>query len=274
LEGAALRVEADRLPLARARLLIELARAREPVDSAAAVIDARAASALLATLDVVLDASDTELFERLSPTRTGRSVPDVARLRRQGSWWVASLGSESTRLQNTKGLQYLAELLARPGVEQHVLDLVDRIEGIAPAGGIDRRHLGGAGDVIDSRARLAYRHRIEELRSMAEDALAADRIGTVEKCQAEIDELVGQLAAAFGLGGRHRPTASAAERARLNVTRAVRGAIARLVEVMPRPAAVLDRHVRTGSFCVYEGDDLDEFHWKVVQPGVNESASN
>ena len=263
LEATAL--HADRLPFARARLLIELARAREPVDRVAAAIDARMASAALDTLDVIVDAADTELLERLCPTRTASTVAPVVCLRRDGNWWVVSHESERVRLQNTKGLQYLAELIARPGVEQHVLDLVDRIEGVAPAGGVDRRQLGGAGPAIDSQARLAYRHRIEELRAQADDALAADMIGTVERCQAEIDELVSQLSAAFGLGGRDRPTASAAERARLNVTRAMRAAIVRLVEVVPGPGAVLDRRLRTGTFCAYDGDDDDEFRWKVVQ---------
>lgn len=161
-------LHADRLPFARARLLIELARTREPFDRVAAAVDARMASALLTILDVVVDAADTELLERLCPTRTATTVTSVACLRRDGNCWVVSHGSERVRLQNTKGLQYLAELITRPGVEQHVLDLVDRIEGVAPAGGIDRRQLGGAGAAIDSQARLAYRHRIEELRAQAD----------------------------------------------------------------------------------------------------------
>ncbi len=34
---------------------------------------------------------------------------------------------------DTKELRYLAELVANAGVEQHPLDLVDRVEGVAPA---------------------------------------------------------------------------------------------------------------------------------------------
>jgi hypothetical protein len=42
-----------------------------------------------------------------------------------------------------------------------------------------------------------------------------------------------------------------AERARLNVTRALRAAIAKVTEALPAPGTVLDRRVRTGLYCAY-----------------------
>ncbi len=72
----------------------------------------------------------------------------------------------------------------------------------------------------------------------------------------------GQLARAFGLGGRDRRR-SAAERARLNVTRALRAAITKLADALPAAGAVLDRRVRTGLYCVYEPADDDEVRWIV-----------
>ena len=73
-----------------------------------------------------------------------------------------------------------------------------------------------------------------------------------EALQGEIDALVAQLASAFGLGGRGRRAASTAEKARLNVTRAVRAATAKLAEALPGAGAALDRGVRTGLYCAYE----------------------
>jgi hypothetical protein len=49
----------------------------------------------------------------------------------------------------------------------------------------------------------------------------------------------------------------------LNVTRALRAAIAKLVEAMPDAGAVLDRRVRTGIYCAYEPVDGDEVRWIV-----------
>jgi tetratricopeptide (TPR) repeat protein len=272
LEGAAAVVEEtiDRLdvrlhPWLRGSLLLELARLRERSgDRAAATLDAKAAAAILAPLDVLLAPTDAVVLERLAhghPIEAQKTR--TAALARDGKWWIASCEGTHARLQDTKGLRYLAELVARPGCERHALDLVDQVEGVAPAGEVDRRALGDAGEVLDSRARAAYRHRIEELRADADEALALGDLDAAEARQAELDQLVRQLARAFGLGGRHRRAASAAERARLNVTRALRAAIARLVEAIPGAGAVLDRRVRTGLYCAYEPADGDEFRWIV-----------
>ncbi|MBA2495752.1 MAG: hypothetical protein H0V33_01405 [Acidimicrobiia bacterium] len=166
------------------------------------------------------------------------------------------------RLRDNKGMRYLAELVAAPGTERHALDLVDSIEGMGTDGQPDRRALGHAGEVLDGRARTAYRHRIESLRSDIDDALAGERLETAEALQHELDQLVAELARAFGLGGRNRVAASAAERARLNVTRALRTALARLSEAVPGAGAALDRRVRTGLYCAYEPAD-DEVRWIV-----------
>ena len=143
-------------------------------------------------------------------------------LAHDGRWWTASSDATSVRLPDSKGLRYLAELLRAPDVERHALDLVDRVEGVDPA--VDRRRLGDAGPAADGAARAAYRRRIEALREEIADAEADGRHDVAEARHVELEALVGQLAQAFGLGGRDRPQASAAERARLNVTRALRSA--------------------------------------------------
>ncbi|MFP5375927.1 MAG: hypothetical protein ACLGIO_03975, partial [Acidimicrobiia bacterium] len=91
-----------------------------------------------------------------------------------------------------------------------------------------------------------------------------------EALQDELDALVAHLARAFGLGGRGRPAASAAERARVNVTRALRTAAARLAEALPEAGPALDRGIRTGTYCAYEPAEGD-VRW-VVHPGPNGTA--
>jgi hypothetical protein len=68
---------------------------------------------------------------------------------------------------------------------------------------------------------------------------------------AEKDFLVRELAAATGLGGRPWRLGAESERARLNVTCAIRSAIAKLRDRAPAAAAHLDRSVRTGTRCSY-----------------------
>lgn len=82
-----------------------------------------------------------------------------------------------------------------------------------------------------------------------------------EALQAELDQLIAQLAQAFGLGGRSRRASSAAERARINVTRALRAAITRIAESVPEAGQVLDRRVRTGIYCAFTPDESDAVRW-------------
>jgi tetratricopeptide (TPR) repeat protein len=256
LEQAVDRVDAGELPWLRAQLLVDLCRYTEQAgDLAGARLAAGAAAAALADLDVVLPSADVEVVDRSTASQAAapKTAPVAARARlaHDGRWWEASFDGASVRLPDTKGLRYVAELVGRPGVERHVLDLVDRVEGV-DSSGVDRRVIGDAGPLLDSRARNEYRHRIEALRSEIDDALELQDFDTAERRQAELDGLVGELARAFGLGNRSRAAASASERARLNVTRAVRAATTKLADALPHAGAALDRHVRTGTYCVYQ----------------------
>ncbi len=114
---------------------------------------------------------------------TGRNATadtgESAVFRKEGDYWTIAYGQRVSRLKDTKGLVYIAYLLRNPGVEFHVLDLVqyaahpeavpapaglpDREEELAKAG-IHIGNLGDAGEVLDSQARSAYRRRLTELR--------------------------------------------------------------------------------------------------------------
>jgi hypothetical protein len=242
-------------------LLVEqaLAFAALGVDADAAAA-ARRVAGLAERLDVVLPDRAREVLDRWAgPAEAPASA--TAELRGDGAWWTASAGGTSVRLRDSKGLRYLAELVRAPGTERHALDLVDRIEGV---GEVDRRSLGDVGPLVDSAARTAYRHRIEALRAGIDEAFELGHEERVDQLQQELDQLVAQLAQAFGLGGQARVTGSAAEKARLNVTRALRSALGRLEEALPAAGAALDRRVRTGLYCAYEPDPADGVVWTVV----------
>jgi tetratricopeptide (TPR) repeat protein len=165
--------------------------------------------------------------------------------RREGEVWAVSYEGRTVRLRNSKGIADIASLLERPGVEVHVLDL-------AGAGQVSG--MGGTGPRLDATARDAYKRRLIELEAEIDGADRAADAGRSELLHAERDALLGQLAGAYGLGGRERPTGDAAERARSAVTQRVRDAMAR-IEIEHRAlGAHLRCSVRTGGFCVYEPD--------------------
>jgi hypothetical protein len=79
-----------------------------------------------------------------------------------------------------------------------------------------------------------------ELAALNKDLAEAEQWNDTERASrllAEKDFLVRELAAATGLGGRPRRLGAESERARLNVTRAIRSAIARIRDRAPAAAA-------------------------------------
>jgi hypothetical protein len=164
-------------------------------------------------------------------------------LARHGDYWNVAQGSRSVQLRDSRGLRVLERLVAHPGQEFHVLQLVS-------AG--DNPNVGGdAGSVLDAEAVQSYRTRLLELREELEQAQGFADAGRSERAQREIDVLTEELARAVGLGGRERRVGSAAERARTTVQKRLREAIRRIESELPELGQRLERAVRTGTFCGY-----------------------
>jgi hypothetical protein len=182
---------------------------------------------------------------------------DLNMFRREGDYWSVVFEGRTVRMRDLKGMRYLARLLAHPGRDFHVLDLV-----AAETGGQSHAALGDAGEMLDARAKNAYRRRLAEIE---DDIAQARAIGDAERAaqaDTERDFLVRELARAVGLGGRDRRASSASERARVGVTRAVRQAIGRLGEHHPRLGEHLNRAVRTGTHCAYVPDPRAPAAWR------------
>jgi len=197
-----------------------------------------------------------------SPAVAAAPPPNV--FRREGDYWTIVYGTAAVRLKDSKGLRYIAHLLGRPEQDVHALDLVaaTRGDGADPAE-TRAAGLGDAGTVLDARAKGAYRARLEELGAELTEAEAFGDAGRIARARSEIEFLSRQLAAAVGLGGRDRRAAAAAERARVNVTRAIADGLRRIREHSPALARHLEASIRTGSFCSYRSADLAGVRWEL-----------
>jgi hypothetical protein len=111
-------------------------------------------------------------------------------------------------------------------------------------------------------AKANYQRRLQFLASELEEAGSWSDLGRADRLRQEIDALTDQLAAAVGLGGRDRRAASAVERVRVNVTKAIRSAIRRIAEHDGQLGQHLDHSVRTGTFCSYAPDAAAQVHWR------------
>jgi tetratricopeptide (TPR) repeat protein len=190
-------------------------------------------------------------------------VTDLNMFRRQGDYWSVVFEGRTVRVRDLKGIRYLARLLADPGREFHVLDLVAAESGRAgERGRATGTDPGDAGEMLDARAKDAYRRRLAEIEDDIEQARALGDTEREVQADAERDFLVRELSRAIGLGGRDRRAASTSERARVSVTRAIRHAIARVAEHHPELGKHLDRTIRTGTYCAHVPDPSAPVAWK------------
>ena len=160
---------------------------------------------------------------------------------RNGEMWRVGLDTEQCELAHSKGLADLAALLARPGEEMHVLDLM--------GAGAQQTAID---DSIDTTAKTHYEQRIRELQAELEEAEDANDQGRINVAQQEFDHLVDALAGAYGLRGRPRTTGASAEKARSAVRWRIQAAIKKMQPHAPLLARHLKASVKTGVWCSYD----------------------
>ena len=183
-------------------------------------------------------------------SRLRRAVrrPRANVFRREGDYWSVVFEGRTVRVRDLKGMRYLAQLLADPGREFHVLDLVAAETGQQTA-------FGDAGEMLDARAKTptaaaSPRSRTTSSRR-APSRTPSGRRRQTPSATSSSESSRARSASVAATGGPHRPP-SALES---GVTRAVRQAIARIGEHHPELGEHLEpthphRHIlrlRSGS---------------------------
>jgi tetratricopeptide (TPR) repeat protein len=218
-------------------------------------LELRAARATLARLG-----SESRVELEAAPRAEQQLEPSTADFRCEGDTWSLTFAGHNVRLRDLKGLRYLARLLAEPGHEFHVLELV-ALERESPDSSSGDASSGDSGPLLDARAKEAYRRRLSEIEEDLAEATSMADLGRIAQARTEREFLVRELSRAVGLGGRDRRAGSASERARASVTRAVRQALARIREHHEPLADHLARAVRTGTHCAYLPDAHAPVTW-------------
>lgn len=185
----------------------------------------------------------------------------MGRFELEGDYWTIEFGGSVTRVADMNGMHDIALLLERPGSEVHVLDILGCRGGVevsataAPNQVLEadlRMDRHSTQPVLDGAAKRAYRARAAALEDELEEARSYGDEERAARARYELDTLIDELERAVGLGGRDRSlAASSAERARVNVTRAITRAIARIRPHDPSLAQHLERSITRGTFCVY-----------------------
>ena len=171
-----------------------------------------------------------------------------ATFRREGDVWLLRFGGLDARVRDTKGMADLSVLLARPGVEVHVAELVGATDGVRVPGSRDAS--------LDDVAIAGYRSRLRELTIEEDEADAAGDPERSAQARAEREAIVDQLSADLGLGGAARSAPDWVERARKAVRRRVDAALKRIEAEHPSGGRHLRRSIKTGAFCCYDPAEL------------------
>lgn len=167
-------------------------------------------------------------------------TPSTNEWRPTGDGWAVAFDGKTANVPAIKGMQFLAHLLASPGKELHVTELM----GVTPT------HAGT--ELVDDAALAAYRGRIAELQHLLDQADSRGDATAAIETQAELDQLTAEIRRATSKGGRVRLTGDDSERARKAVSNRIRDAIRTISDVHPSLGRHLEKSVTTGAFCVYE----------------------
>jgi pimeloyl-ACP methyl ester carboxylesterase len=193
-----------------------------------------------------------------SPEAVRRSAVEQTNLfHRDGEYWTVGYRGLVVTLRDSKGLRDLGRLLAKPGREFHVLDLMADGTGARPIPSSQAAEAGLATEgwgqpVIDQAARAHYQRRITELEDDLEEAKERGDGEAHAAAREELDALITELTAAYGLAGRPRRSPDPVERARKAVSRRLRHAMSRIARAHPRLGRHLAASIRTGVFCSYQ----------------------
>ncbi|HEV2776445.1 MAG TPA: hypothetical protein VGV90_12700, partial [Solirubrobacteraceae bacterium] len=211
-----------------------------------ALVQRAAGEAAQLGMDGALARADA-LLARLEDThrparRPGAVAPRRAVLRREQDVWLLEYDGRSACLHDAKGLHHLATLFERPGTS---------IASLALADAIARGHEREASAVV------AYRAQVREVREELAEAQAFNDPERVSRAREQLELVAAEVEQAG------EATSAASERARINVTRAIKAAVRRIAEQEPDLGHVLRGTVRTGTSCRYEPDPGAPLTWEV-----------
>jgi hypothetical protein len=214
---------------------------------------------------------------RADETVERESTLVTAVFRKEGDCWAVGFGEQLARVRPAAGFRHIAVLLGSPGVAFQAGELIEAAarahdQADPPATGLAEetarsgrisRWLGDAGESLDRRAAAEYRRRLADLKQEFEEARRCNDEERACRHAAEIEFLGAQLVRDLGLGGRPRRAGSHAERARINVTRAIDRALKVLGERVPPLGRYLETTIKTGTFCSYTPDPRFLIAWQL-----------
>jgi len=185
-------------------------------------------------------------------TNPASSIGGTHLFRDDGEVWTLRFGdSRSFPMRPHKGLRHLRYLLQRPGETLTAFALTDLGEGREESSRPLSTTLG-----FDAETVRSVKTAIKKLRRERDEAEEFCDNKTIERCDAELEQLTEYLRSGTGLSGRARRETPDQKRARTAVSNAINRAIEKIGR-RSRPMALhLDDHVQRGFFLRYRNSGI------------------
>ncbi|HZY60646.1 MAG TPA: AAA family ATPase, partial [Candidatus Binataceae bacterium] len=191
---------------------------------------------------------------------------------RSGEYWTLGYGGRTFSLKDVLGLSYIQRLLQHPGEEFAAIDLEAGPE-LPASGDSDLASvLSGAnlsvgrprdlGAMLDEKAKQDFKRRLHELGEELEEFKERGDYRRAAEVESEIDSIADELRRSRRKGGHDRRMGSVAERARLNVTRAIRAALQKVSEFNGPLGELFNQSIRTGLYCSYAPNPRVPVAWQ------------
>lgn len=187
-------------------------------------------------------------------------LQDASVFQRDGDAWLLSFQGVRCQLKHTRGLSYLAQLLAHPHHEFHALDLVACQT--PEHEDTTRNRTDGVEVTLTPQARTAYKQHLQELQEELDEARAFNDLGRMKRLEEAIEQLMHELAHTVG-GRRQFRVGSAAERARVSVAMALKVVMNKIAHYHPPLNRHLSCTIKTGAYCAYTPDPRVPVAWQM-----------
>lgn len=187
--------------------------------------------------------------------------------RREGDYWQIQYDGRTAQLKASKGFDYIANLLGRPGQEFHVLALYASVNGTSPSDlpvayssmsaeqlseqGFNLDGVENLGSVIDARATIEVQRCMIELQKELDEAMGFNDPSRISKLNSEIKELEEYVLKAHGMGGQPRKAGDRSDKVRKAVSVAISRSMKNIEKCHPSLWSHLNHSIRTGTFISY-----------------------
>ncbi len=206
-------------------------------------------------------------------------IPDYAFIKKGDFWQIAYNGID-TLLKDTKGLNYILELIKNPNQDISILSLLSGIDSnyspemTAAYKGMKREELeehgigyvgGGPPEkVADDEMQRVIRNKFIKFNIDIEKADYNGDIDKAEEIEKEKNKFLGEVSRVYGITEKYtkgRDIESPEEKARKAVSNAITRAIDMIKEEIPDLAEHFERSIQKGKICIYNPNR--EIPWKI-----------